>query len=66
MVMSNVVVIPQLILTFAILRIFSYNSFQTDINFVWWVSLAVILLGIILLSVFFIRALTKMAGQTKK
>ena len=66
MVMSNVVVIPQLILTFAILRIFSYNSFQTDINFVWWVSLAVILLGIILLSVFFIRALMKMAGRTQK
>ncbi len=66
LVMSNVVVIPQLILTFAILRIFSYNSFQTDINFVWWVSLAVILLGIILLSVFFIRALMKMAGRTQK
>jgi uncharacterized membrane protein len=66
MVMSNVVVIPQLILTFAILRIFSYNSFQTDINFVWWVSLAVIIVGIVVLSVFFIRALTKMAGRTPK
>ena len=33
LVMSNVVVIPQLILTFAMLRIFSYNSFQTDIEF---------------------------------
>jgi uncharacterized membrane protein len=66
MVMSNVVVIPQLILTFAMLRIFSYNSFQTDINFVWWVSLAVIIVGIILLSVFFIRALVKMSIRTKR
>jgi hypothetical protein len=66
MVMSNVVVIPQLILTFAMLRIFSYNSFQTDVNFVWWVSLAVIIVGIILLSVFFIRALVKMSSRTKK
>jgi hypothetical protein len=66
MVMSNVVVIPQLILTFAMLRIFSYNSFQTDVNFVWWVSLAVIIVGIILLSVFFLRALVKMSSRTKK
>jgi hypothetical protein len=66
MVMSNVVVIPQLILTFAMLRIFSYNSFQTDVNFVWWVSLAVIIVGIILLSVFFIRALVKMSSRTQK
>jgi len=66
LVMSNVVVIPQLILTFAMLRIFSYNSFQTDVNFVWWISLAVIIVGIILLSVFFIRALVKMSSRTKK
>jgi uncharacterized membrane protein len=66
LVMSNVVIIPQLILTFAMLRIFSYNSFQTNVDFVWWVSLAIILIGIIALSVFFIRALMKMASQAKK
>ena len=66
LVMSNVVIIPQLILTFAMLRIFSYNSFQTNVEFVWWVSLAIILIGIIALSIFFIRALMKMAGQAKK
>jgi uncharacterized membrane protein len=66
LVMSNVVIIPQLILTFAMVRIFSYNSFQTNVDFVWWVSLAIILIGIIALSVFFIHALMKMSGQAKK
>jgi uncharacterized membrane protein len=66
LVMSNVVIIPQLILTFAMVRIFSYNSFQTNVDFVWWVSFAIILIGIIALSIFFIRALMKMGSQAKK
>ena len=65
MVMSNMVVIPQLILIIAMLRIFSYNSFQTHIGFVWWVSLAIIIAGIVLLSIFFVRALRKMGNQAK-
>ena len=65
MVMSNMVVIPQLILMIAMLRIFSYNSFQTHIGFAWWVSLAIIIAGIVLLSIFFVRALRKMGNQAK-
>jgi hypothetical protein len=64
-VMSNMVVIPQLILLVAMINIFSYNSFQTHVSFVWWVSLAVIFAGITLLSVFFVRTLQKMAKQNK-
>jgi hypothetical protein len=64
--MSNVVIIPQLILTFTMLNIFSYNAYGTRIGFVWWICLAVTLAGIILLSIFFIRALTKMGSRTKK
>ena len=65
MVMSNMVVIPQLILIIAMLRIFSYNSFQTHIGFVWWVSLAIIIVGIVLLSIFFVRTLRKMGNKAK-
>ena len=65
MVMSNMVIIPQLILLFAILNIFSYNAFQKHISFIWWVSLAVIVAGVVLLSIFFIRAIRKMGGQAK-
>jgi uncharacterized membrane protein len=64
--MSNVVIIPQLILTFTMLNIFSYNAYGTHIGFVWWICLAVTLAGIILLSIFFIRALTKMGSRTNK
>jgi heme/copper-type cytochrome/quinol oxidase subunit 2 len=66
MVMSNMVVIPQMILLIAMLNIFSYNSFQTHISFVWWVSLIIILAGIVFLSIFFMRALQKMGNQAKK
>ena len=65
LVMSNMVVIPQLILLVAMINIFSYNSFQTHISFVWWVSLTVIFTGIIFLGIFFVRALQKMAKQNK-
>ena len=65
MVMCNMVVIPQLILIFAMLNIFSYNAFQTHISFIWWVSLGIIIAGVVLLSIFFIRAIRKMGSQTK-
>ena len=55
MVMSNMVVIPQLILIIAMLNIFSYNSFQTHISFIWWVSLAIIIAGVVFLSIFFVQ-----------
>jgi uncharacterized membrane protein len=65
MVMSNMVVIPQLILIFAMLNIFSYNSSQTHIGFVSWVSLAVIIVGLVFLGIFFVRTLRKMGSQAK-
>ena len=65
MVMSNMVAIPQLILGFAMLNIFSYNAFQTRISFLWAVALAIILVGVILLSIFFIRTIRKLGGTFK-
>jgi uncharacterized membrane protein len=65
MVMSNMVVIPQLVLLVAMINIFSYNSFQTHVSFVWWASLAVIFTGIILLSIFFVRSIQKMSAKNK-
>lgn len=55
LVMSNMVVIPQLILIFAVLNIFSYNSFQVRIGFMWWFILALIVVSLVLLSIFFVR-----------
>jgi uncharacterized membrane protein len=65
LVMSNMVILPQLILIFAMLNIFSYNSFQTRIGFTWWIALAIIIAGLVLLSIFFIRAIRKIRSQSK-
>ena len=65
LIMSNMVVIPQLILLFAMLNIFSYNAFQTRIGFIGWVALAIIIVGLVLLSIFFIRAIRKIVSQAK-
>jgi hypothetical protein len=65
MVMSNMVVIPQLILIIAMLRIFSYNAFGTQISFIWWVSLAIILAGVFFLSIFFVNLIRKLGSQPK-
>ena len=60
LVMSNMVVIPQLVLLFAMLNIFRYNSSQTSIGFIWWVGLAIIIVGLVFLGIFFVRTIRKM------
>lgn len=65
MVMSNVVVIPQLVLFFAILNIFSYNSFQTRVSFVWGLTITIIVVGLVLLGIFFARAIQKTGSASK-
>ena len=65
LVMSNMVVIPQLVLLFAILRIFSYNSSQTRLDFILWVGLTIIIVGLVFLGIFFIRAIRKMGSPAK-
>ena len=64
-VMSNMVVIPQLILLIAILNIFSYNSYQTRIGSIWWIALAIIIAGAVLLSIFFVRIIRRIGSQDK-
>ena len=53
LVMGNMVAIPQVILCFAMLDIFSYNSYQIHILPVWVFALIVIVIGAIVLTVFF-------------
>ena len=65
LVMSNMVVIPQLVLFFTMLNIFSYNSSQTRIGFTWWMGLIVIVMGLVFLGIFFVRAIRKMGKQAK-
>ena len=52
--MGNMVALPQIILGFAMLDIFLYNAYQIDILPLWIFALIVLVLGGIILGVFFI------------
>jgi len=52
--MGNMVALPQIILGFAMLDIFLYNAYQIDIMPLWIFAVIVLVLGGIILGVFFI------------
>ena len=54
--MGNMIALPQVILCFAMLDIFSYNSYQIHIMPLWVFALIVMGLGGIILGIFFMRA----------
>ena len=53
--MGNMVALPQIILCFAMLDIFSYNSYQAHIMPLWLFALIIMILGVIIIGVFFIQ-----------
>ena len=57
LVMGNMVVIPQAVLFFAMLDIFSYNSYQVHILPLWALSLIVMAIGAVILTVVFIQTI---------
>jgi len=63
--MGNMVALPQIILCFAMLDIFSYNSYQIHLLPLWVFSLIIMGLGGIILGIFFIRAIRQAWGATR-
>ncbi len=55
--MGNMVVLPQLILCFAMLDIFSYNSYQVHLLPLWAFALIVVIIGSIIFGVLFFQAI---------
>jgi uncharacterized membrane protein len=55
--MGNMVVLPQLILCFAMLDIFSYNSYQVHLLPLWTIALIVVIIGSIILGVLFFQTI---------
>ena len=55
-IMGNMLVVPQVIIFFAMIDIFSYNSYQTHFLPLWLNALIVLLTGGIILGIFFLRA----------
>ncbi len=60
--MGNMVAMPQVVLCFAMLDIFVYNSFHVHIMPVWVFALIIMGLGGIVIGVIFIRAMRRVLG----
>ncbi len=65
LLMGNMIALPQLILCFAMLDIFSYNSYQIHIMPLWVFALIIMGLGGIILGIFFIRAIQQAWRATR-
>jgi uncharacterized membrane protein len=63
--MSNMVGLPQIILGFAMLDIFSYNAYQIHLLPLWVFALIVMLVGGIILGIFFIRAIQQLRAVSQ-
>ena len=57
LLMGNMVAMPQIILCFAMVDIFSYNSYQIHLMPLWIFALIIVALGGIILGIFFIQAM---------
>ena len=65
-VMGNMVALPQVILLFAMLDFLIYNTYQIKLIPLWVVTLIVMILGGIVLAVFFIRTISRFRRQRNK
>ena len=63
--MGNMVALPQIILGFAMLDIFSYNSYQIHLMPLWVFALIVMGLGGMALGIFFILAIRGVLGTAR-
>jgi uncharacterized membrane protein len=63
--MSNMVALPQIFLCFAMLDIFSYNAYQIHLLPLWVFALIVMLVGSIVLGIFFIRAIQQVRAVSR-
>jgi uncharacterized membrane protein len=63
LVMSNMIAMPQAILFFAMLDIFSYNSYQIRILPLWVIALIIMALGAVILGIFFIRTIRQVRSN---
>ena len=63
--MGNMIFLPQIILGFAILDIFSYNAYQIHLMPLWVFALIVMGMGGIILGVFFILAILHVWGTSR-
>jgi uncharacterized membrane protein len=57
--MGNMMALPQAVLIFAMLVIFSYNAYQTQLIPVWVFALIIMVIGGVILGIFFVQAIRR-------
>lgn len=62
---GNMVALPQIILTFAMLDIFIYNAYQTHLMPLWVFALIIMAMGGFYLGVFFVQTLKRVGNLNK-
>jgi hypothetical protein len=65
-VMGNIVALPQVILVFAMLYIFLYNTYRVHLIPMWVFTLVIMVLGGIFLGIFLVRSLQRYRGPPGK
>ena len=66
LLMGNMIVLPQVIICFAMVDIFSYNSYQIHLLPLWVFALIVMGAGGIILGIFFIQVMRQVWGVSKE
>lgn len=66
LIMGNMVALPQLILSFVMLDIFSYNSYRIHLLPLWAFALVVMGVGGIILGIFFVQAIKRAVEATRQ
>jgi uncharacterized membrane protein len=65
-VMGNMLALPQIILTFAMLDIFLYNAYQIRLIPLWVFALVIMVLGVVVLGAFFVWTIRQSHRQRIK
>jgi len=65
-IVGNMVVLPQIIIVFAMLDIFLYNAYRIHLLPLWIFVLIIMVLGAIILAIFFRQALRQSRGLSGK
>jgi uncharacterized membrane protein len=65
-VMGNMIALPQIILTFALLDIFLYNAYQIRLIPIWVFATVIMILGVIVLGAFFFQTVRQARRQRVK
>ncbi len=65
LLMGNMIALPQIILCFAMLDVFSYNSYQIHLLPLWVFTLIIMVIGGIILGIIFIRAMRRAWRTTR-